>query len=198
MRLLDRISFAAKAAPAEDAPRLGRHTEAGLVDRLRDELATMREERDEARRRSNYHLNLLRRSRAEVQHLQHLLGADAGVPGTEPVPAPIEPGCRDTPASNADTQAVDVSELRDAIGEGDTAVIPIVAIPPTMPVLPAAVDSLPPLTWGTKTGDQAALEAWATAPGALPGAGPSEISMTAGLAAVTKVHATLQPEGATP
>lgn len=187
MKLLDRITFAAKAAPAEDAPRLGRHTEAGLVDRLRAELEERTQERDEARNRSDLHLNLLRRSRAEVRHLQHLLGADAGLPGTEPVPAPIEQGCRDTPSSNADTQAVDVTDLRDALGEGDTAVIPVVAIPPAAPVLN---DPLPPVTWGRNTGDKTALEAWATAT-APAAAGPTEVSpITATIARIKVAAAT--------
>lgn len=76
-------------------------------------------------------------------------------------PAPIEQGCRDTPASNADTQPVDVSELRNAIGEGDTAVIPVVAIPPAMPL-----DPVPPVALTDE--QKAELTKWATTTGPGP------------------------------
>jgi hypothetical protein len=56
-------------------------------------------------------------------------------------PAPVDTGIRDTPLANAETQPVDVRELREAVGEGDTQTLPVVA-----PVV--AVEPTPRVTWG--------------------------------------------------
>lgn len=153
------------------------------------QITTLTRERDEAQRDSAKHKAWWgqadagwRSADAEVKRLRHLLDADAGVPGTEPVPAPIEQGCRDTPASNADTQAVDVADLRAAMGEGDTQllpVVPVVAIPP--------LDKLPAVTWGTTTCGQDALEKWATNTSPRD-AGPTEVSPITGHLASHKVQ----------
>jgi hypothetical protein len=56
-------------------------------------------------------------------------------------PAPVDNGIRDTPLANAETQPVDVRELREAVGEGDTQTLPVV-----LPVV--AVEPTPRVTWG--------------------------------------------------
>lgn len=77
-----------------------------------------------------------------------------------------------------ETQVLDVAEVRNAV----TAVVPV----------PPLRDPLPPVTWGrSKDPETAQIEKALSIPAPPPGAGASEISMAAGLAAVTKVHATV-------
>jgi hypothetical protein len=105
-----------------------------------EQIATLTAERDEARSNSDKHLHLWRCADREVQRLRFLLGEDAKLPATQ-VPAPVDTGIRDTPLANAETQPVDVQELREAVGEGDTQVLPVVS-----PVV--AVEPTPRVTWG--------------------------------------------------
>jgi hypothetical protein len=169
-------------------------------DRLQDQLSdaqrqitTLSRELDEARRDAGKHKAWWGQADAgwcsadaEVKRLRVLLSADAGVPGTEPVPAPIEQGCRDTPASNADTQPVPIVERDKAMGLSATQLLPVVPVTPVPPVLD---EPLPPVTWGTKQGDKAALEAWATR--TAPGSGPTEVSAITGHRAATSVKVQL-------
>jgi hypothetical protein len=107
------------------------------------------------------------------------------VPDTEP-----------TADVTAETQPVDVADLRKAMGVDDTQQIP--AVTKVVAVPPLAV------TWGTKVGDKAALEAWATATAPPPGAGATDVALATevcrelGESSHLKVHTALQPEGANP
>lgn len=100
--------------------------------------------------------------------------------------APIEAGCRDTAAANAETQPLSVADLRKATGEADTQTLP--AVTPVKPVPPLR-DPLPRVTWGVKEGDKAALEAWATQTAPPPDAGPTEVCAALGQFAHIKVAA---------
>lgn len=128
------------------------------------QIATLTRQRDEARSNDIRHHNLWQSAHREVMRLRFLLGADAELPATR-VPAPVDNGCRDTPRANADTQPVDVRELRAAIGEDDTQTLPVVS--PVVPIVPD--EPLPPVTWGTKlpADTKTAVEDWAT--GTAPG-----------------------------
>lgn len=174
------------------------------------ELAERTAERNEARGRSDHHLGLLRAATAEVERLKRLLAEDAGVPAaqapapadvpgscfTEDDPAPVTEGPRavaDTPAGPVECEAADVT----AKTRRDTSLLSLAmpgeeemaaeldamraanAITRVIPVIP----DRPPVADPTET----ALNI----PAPPPGAGASEISMAAGLAAVTKVHATV-------
>lgn len=120
----------------------------------------------------------------------------------------------DEPAADvtAEKQPVDVRDLRAAMGENDTITLPVVA--PATAVAPVAApldDTQMLVTWGANLPAKAEadtqqirlpqipdrppttdpVEAALNTPAPPPGAGASEISMAAGLAAVTKVHATV-------
>lgn len=215
-------------------PKTGRHTEAGVIDRLMRELTDLRKSRDtevrgyqqalqqagrdveEARGRSDFHMRGWQAADREVKRLRAILNADAGVPGTVPQPAvadtegscfnepdpplperdqeqlpPIaltlpRPDTYDVSDPTAETQAVpqigldetqpvDVSKLRDAVGEGDTRTLPVVS-----PVIP--VEPVPPVTWGIT----ATKPLWQVPAG--PGSSrPEELSPTAGRLATVRV-----------
>lgn len=129
------------------------------------QIATLTRQRDEARSNDIRHHNLWQGAHREVMRLRFLLGADAELPATQ-VPAPVDNGCRDTPRANADTQPVDVRDLRAALGEDDTVTLP--AVTPVTPVV-AVDDTQMLVSWGTSlpAKTKAAVEDWAT--GTAPG-----------------------------
>lgn len=88
--------------------------------------------------------------------VEEIADADAlAGPGTH-VPAPIDAGCRDTPLANAETQATDVTALRNAMGMGRTAVFPVVAVPPPQQI-PAGPGSTDPTEVSPATGQRAVV-----------------------------------------
>jgi hypothetical protein len=92
------------------------------------------------------------------------------------------------------TQSLGVAALRAAaaMDAGETQVMPVAEVRNAVVSVPPLRDPLPPVTWGrTKDAETAQIEAALSIPAPPPGAGASEISMAAGLAAVTKVHATV-------
>lgn len=95
------------------------------------------------------------------EQIQLLVTRPTPRPGGISVQAPAD-GARisipaDEPATdvNAKTQAVDVAELRNAMGEGDTQTLPVVPAPVTA-VLPLHLAPLPPITWGPGRDPEAA------------------------------------------
>jgi hypothetical protein len=153
------------------------------------QIATLTAERDEARGRSDFHRNGWQAADREVKRLTFLLGEDAKLPATQ-VPAPVDNGCRDTPLANAETQPVDVRELREAVGEGDTQVLP--AITPVSPVLPLHDAPLPPVTWGrTRDTDTTAIEANLGTPAPTPEFAATAVPPGIPDLAHDKVHAAL-------
>jgi hypothetical protein len=236
------MSLLARFTATTPAQKPGRHSEAGLIDRLTKELADLKASRDneirgyqqalqqagrdvqEARNRSNYHQRGWKAADAEVRRLQEILRQDAGMPGSEPQPAladdpdawinqpdpptpereqeQLSPIALSLPRPETyevadvtaetqpvpqialdETQPVDVAELRNAVGEGDTRVLPVVA-----PVV--AVEPVPKVTWGTdlKPQQHDALEAWAVGTAPPPHAGPTEVSAITGALASVKVQ----------
>lgn len=206
MKLLDRVRTVFLDTEPDETPNTSRHSEAGVIHRLREEIDQLRRgynpeiqgykdalqeaaeklwvaEQEAARFKDLFGKadRGWRAAHAEVLRQRVLLSADAGLPGTAPVAAPIEQGCRDTPSANAETQAVDVRDLRKAMKVDDTQTLPAVT-----PVVPVGAP-MPRLTWGVKTGDEQPLTDWAngTAPRE---AGPTEVSALTGALASHKVH----------
>lgn len=164
MQLLDRILQ--RTTSAAEPQKLGRHSEAGLLDRLIQELAERTAERNEARGRSDRHLHLLKQADAEVRRLRAILGEDAHLPAAqapapadtegscfnEPDPQPLPDGPRavaDTPTVAetyepadplAETQPTNVASLRNALGLAATQQLPVVS----------RVEPVPRVTWGVK------------------------------------------------
>lgn len=94
------------------------------------------------------------------------------------------------------TQSLGVGALRAAaaMDAGETQVMPVAEVRNAAAVVPVPPlrDPLPPVTWGrTKDPETAQIEAALSIPAPPPGAGASEISMAAGLAAVTKIQAAM-------
>jgi hypothetical protein len=153
------------------------------------QIATLTRQRDEARGNDIRHHNLWQAAHREVLRLRFLLGEDAKLPATQ-VPAPVDNGIRDTPLANAETQPVDVRELREAVGEGDTQTLPVVS--PVSPVLPLHDAPLPPVTWGrTRDTDTAAIEANLGTPAPTPEFAATAVPPGIPDLAHDKVHAAL-------
>lgn len=102
---------------------------------------------------------------------------------TRPTPRPdtILPESQPESDVTAETQAVDVSTLREALGEGDTQTLPVVS-----PVVPVVDEPMPPVTWGVT----ATKPLWQIKAG--PGStSPSEVNRPAGHRAVIAVDTAL-------
>lgn len=100
--------------------------------------------------------------------VEEIAASDRSDPApTISAPAPVDNGCRDTPRANAETQPVDVRDLRAAMGEADTVTLPVVS--PVVPVVAELDDTQMLVTWGrTRDTETAAVEAALNAPAPAP------------------------------